>query len=278
MTPADRDAVADLLSTGFGFRRSHAFWIHVLDVLEHNPAPPGVPTYGHVLESDGRPVGVVLLIFSQPGTDGDGIRCNMSSWYVEPAFRSYASFLVAQARRFKPATYLNISPAPNTLPIMDAQGWTKYASGLFVAVPAFQRTAIAADARLVPHGGEPGGTCAPFERDLLTRHAAYGCICFWCVAGGRAFPFVFRRRFIKGVLPIAQLVYCGDVADVAKFPGLIGRHLLARACAVVMIDANGPVAGLIGSYIDGMKPKYFKGPTRPRLGDLAYTEAALFGM
>jgi hypothetical protein len=25
-------------------------------------------------------------------------------------------------------------------------------------------------------------------------------------------------------------------------------------------------------------PKYFKGPEKPRLGDLAYTEAAMFGM
>jgi hypothetical protein len=25
-------------------------------------------------------------------------------------------------------------------------------------------------------------------------------------------------------------------------------------------------------------PKYFKGPDRPRLGDLAYTEIAMFGM
>jgi hypothetical protein len=34
----------------------------------------------------------------------------------------------------------------------------------------------------------------------------------------------------------------------------------------------------MGKYFDGVAPKYFKGPTRPRLGDLAYTEAAMFGM
>ena len=34
---------------------------------------------------------------------------------------------------------------------------------------------------------------------------------------------------------------------------------------------------LPGIYLDG-RPKYFKGPDKPRLGDLAYTEAALFGM
>ena len=58
----------------------------------------------------------------------------------------------------------------------------------------------------------------------------------------------------------------------------IGRHLLAHFCPFVVIDTNGRVPGLVGAYIDGLMPKYFKGPQRPRLGDLAYTEAALFGM
>jgi hypothetical protein len=35
---------------------------------------------------------------------------------------------------------------------------------------------------------------------------------------------------------------------------------------------------LIGRYFDATMPKYFKGPDRPRLGDLAYTEAAMFGV
>jgi hypothetical protein len=45
-----------------------------------------------------------------------------------------------------------------------------------------------------------------------------------------------------------------------------------------MVDANGPVAGLGGRYFAERLPKYFRGPVEPRLGDLAYTEAALFGI
>jgi hypothetical protein len=43
-----------------------------------------------------------------------------------------------------------------------------------------------------------------------------------------------------------------------------------------MLDANGPIAGLIGRYSDGA-PKYVKGPDHLRLGDLAYSERVLFG-
>ena len=57
-----------------------------------------------------------------------------------------------------------------------------------------------------------------------------------------------------------------------------GRFLLLRGRPFVLIDANAPIRGLLGKYFQGRMPKYFKGPDRPRLGDLAYTETAMFGM
>ncbi len=277
---ADLEGVARLLNQGFGFRRSRAFWQRVLDHLESRQPLDGLPKYGYMLESGGRPVGAILLIFSTPGTAGDpdAIRGNISSWYVEPAFRGYASFLSAQALRHKNVTYLNISPAPNTKPIVEAQGYTKYGNGLFVAMPALQWRPSDSAASIVPHDRPPDAPHEAFEHKLLGEHASYGCISFWCVTAARAYPFVFRRRLAKGVLPCAQLIYCRDIADVAGFAGPIGRYLIRHYCPLVVIDANGPVPGLAGIYVDGLMPKYFKGPQRPRLGDLAYTEAALFGM
>jgi len=43
------------------------------------------------------------------------------------------------------------------------------------------------------------------------------------------------------------------------------------------LDANGPIPGLVGEYSQGVMGKYFKGPEHPRLGDLAFSEAVLFG-
>ena len=45
----------------------------------------------------------------------------------------------------------------------------------------------------------------------------------------------------------------------------------------MIFDANGPVAGLTGIYTERRGRKYFKGPHRPRLGDLADTELVLYG-
>jgi hypothetical protein len=47
---------------------------------------------------------------------------------------------------------------------------------------------------------------------------------------------------------------------------------------LVIVDANGPIPGLIGLFRRDSMPKYFKGPQPPRLGDLAYTEYALLGV
>ena len=54
--------------------------------------------------------------------------------------------------------------------------------------------------------------------------------------------------------------------------------LARRGLPFVIIDANAPMPGLAGWYSHGDMPKYFKGPQRPRLGDLAFTEYAVMGL
>jgi hypothetical protein len=115
ITTADIGAVVDLLRRGFGSQRSRGFWIRMLEQLKKYPTPTGVPKYGYLLEHAGRPVGVLLLISSVvQSPSARSIRCNGSSWYVEPEFRPYGSLLVTHALRQKAVTYLNISPAPHT--------------------------------------------------------------------------------------------------------------------------------------------------------------------
>jgi hypothetical protein len=100
----------------------------------------------------------------------------------------------------------------------------------------------------------------------------------WCETAERAYPFVFRPRLVKAVIPCAQLIYCRDIADFVRFAGPLGRFLARRGRPLVILDANGRIPGLVGLFSRGSMPKYFKGPQRPRLGDLAYTEYALLGV
>jgi hypothetical protein len=275
---SDVGGVVGLLKKGFGRRRTLAYWQRGLERLGAHPHPEGTPRYGYLMEHDGVPVGVILLIHSRVATDGGwALRCNLSSWYVEAPFRSHAPLMIAQACRRKDVTYLNISSVRHTRPIVEAQGFTRYSAGQFVAL-AWPRPFARATERIVAAGSRPDAPHEPFESDLMTDHAGYGCISLWCATPERAYPFVFAPRILKSFVPCVQLIYCRDIEDYVRFSRTIGSYLAARGRNLVLIDANGPIKGLTGRYIDGSAPKYFKGPARPRLGDLSYTEAAMFGM
>jgi hypothetical protein len=274
---SDVPAVAALLARGFP-ERSREFWRGVFARLEVHPIPAECPKYGYLLESGGAVVGAILLISSRYRGDPGTIRCNVSSWFVEPAFRSYASLLVSKALSLKHVTYLNITPAPQTIPLLRVQGYSQYSNGVFVAVPALQRDREDSRAKIVKADAGSPVWGEQFEHELLLEHARYGCLSLWCVTRGQAYPFVFRPRALKGVMPCAQLIYSRDIDDFIRLAGPLGRWLAARGRLLVVVDANGPVPGLIGKYLEARQPKFFKGPERPRLGDLVYTETAMFGI
>jgi hypothetical protein len=272
----DIDQIVDLLTSGFR-TRSRDFWVRALQRLSEHPAPPGYPKYGYLLESDDALVGVMLLIFSSIVVDNNvKIRCSVSSWYVEPAFRIYAAMLSSQVTRHKPATYFNITPSDNTLPILKIQDYTRYCTGRFVAIPWLSTGAHGSLVKLVDSDTSPGDDLPLWEIELLLKHRRYGCTSVTCSSTDGRHPFVFLLGRKAGMIPFAYLAYCRQLDDFVRFAGPLGRFLAWRRCPLVVVDANGPIGGLIGWFSDGF-PKYFKGPDRPRLGDIAYSERVMFG-
>jgi hypothetical protein len=274
---SDIDEIAKLLVRGFP-RSTNQDWLGIFRRLAEHQTPDGFPTYGYVMESEQVPVGVILLISSTTYSgEVRSIRCNLSSWYVSPIFRGYGPLFISRILKNADVTYVNVSPAPHTLPILHVQGFSRYSNGQFFAAPV-SFTPYAKPARVVSVGDSAGKHCGTHEHELLLRHARYGCISLWCMADNRAYPFVFRRRVVNGFVPCAQLIYCRHIEEFVRVSRPIGRYLARRGMPIVMMDSNGRVPGLAGIYIDGMLPKYYKGPYPPRLGDLAYTETALFGI
>ena len=110
----DLDAIHNMLMKS-GFGGSSDFWARALQRLSQHQPAPDFPKYGYLLEVNGVPVGMVLLISSVVTVDGQPkVRCNGSSWFVWPAFRGYGALLVAQALKRKDVTYYNISALPHT--------------------------------------------------------------------------------------------------------------------------------------------------------------------
>ncbi len=275
---SDLEGVINLLTRGFGHSRDRSFWENAVRSLQEHCTPPGLPRFGYLLDNNGASVGVLLMISSARLIDGVvSVRCNHSSLYVEPSFRSFAPLLIRRAERRKDVTYLNVTPSPHTWSMVEAQGYKRFSNGMFVAVPTlryswpYARTQVREataeicwDARL-----------QPFEKDLLMAHAKYGCVCVTCEFKGNLHLFVFKiRRKFK--VPLAHLIYCRNQKDFIALAGPLGRFLGRRGIAFVILDSDGPVPGLVGRYFS-LGPKYWKGPDPPHLGDLAYTELAMFG-
>ena len=121
ISDADIEAIADLLTRGFVYR-SREYWMQGLRRQAAREVPEGYPRFGYLLDNDGVAVGVLLLLYTSKIDGGAAtVRCNLSSWYVDPAFRNYAPLLTSVAQRKKEVTYLNISPATWTWPIIEGK-------------------------------------------------------------------------------------------------------------------------------------------------------------
>lgn len=278
ITEDDLEDILDLLCEGF-IRQKRSHWLAALEILGSRTAQIGTPRYGYMLDSGGRAVGVLLMIFGAVCRDGTTTtRSNGSAWYVRPGFRTYASILVAQWRRSPADVYLNVAPAEHTLPIIEAMGFVQFTNGISLSVPA---VALQASRIRILNAGSLADAQRPIpdeDRDLLIDHFRAGCIALWCETPDGGYPFVFRRRLIKRWLPSAHLIYCRDLEELTRLAGPVGRYLMRLGLPVVMAATNGPIPGVPGLYIDNMYPMYFRGKIQPRPGDLAYTEAALFGL
>src|SRR5262249_3563801 len=148
ITDTDVNDVVELLTRGFAPRRSRAFWQDVMARLGGHARASGARRSRSMLDDGSAPVGVILLISSTMPT-GE-VRTNASSWYVEPAYRTYASMLISQAISRKDVTYRNLTSQPYTRPILDAQGYTCYARGTFVAALPLQLFTRVPRTRIVP--------------------------------------------------------------------------------------------------------------------------------
>ena len=281
----DLDAVATLLCVGFA-DRDPAYWHSGFARHRDRGPPAGYPTYGFLIEAEGRIVGVLLTLHTRIRDAGqDSVRCNLSSWYVDPEFRAYGPLLDKMATRREGVTYLNVTPAPHSWPMLEARNYRRYCFGQMLAIPALRRPRKGLS---VLDAGRAGALDAlsPEDRALVRAHLDYGCVAFVCDDGEGARPLLFQRRSIGlvpnvktvGQVPAMQLIYARSLADAVLFAGPVGRRLLiSQGTPLLVIDAEGPIPGLVGRYFDGRGPKYQRGSAEVRLGDLAYTELVLFG-
>ena len=203
---SDIAAVAALLARGF-HNRDRQFWLRAFAQLRVASRRRGCRNMVTSWKAAACRSGRFSLSArwcarrAQPARSFPAATCRAGT--SNPSFRAYAPLLVSQALRHKHVTYLNVSPAPHTRPIIEAQGFSRYCDGVFVAVPMLN--GLYGGGVGLQRGGAVALTHAgliPSNR-MLVQHAALGCISLWCTHAQSAYPFVFRTRLVKSPYPRA---------------------------------------------------------------------------
>jgi hypothetical protein len=274
----DLPNVLDCLMRGFPERRRD-FWTRGLARLGARPPVADYPRYGHLLEVGGRVVGVLLQIFTIRETpSGRMVRCNMSSWCVDPDYRSYAHPLHARAVARREVTYLTVTAAPHTVAALKAFGYRASSEGQVIFAPLLSRSQPGARVVEYAPGRPEAARLSGEDARLLADHAALGCIALIGLAENDARPLIFQPRTIwRTLIPCVHVIYCREASDLTRFGFAYGRHLARRGRFFVLADALGPIPGLAGRYVPGREPRYYKGPQPPSPLDLADTELVILG-
>jgi hypothetical protein len=274
----DLPSVLDCLMRGFP-ERARDYWTRGLARLGARPPVGDYPRHGHLLEVGGRVVGVLLQIFTTRQTPpGPMVRCNMSSWCVDPEYRSYAHPLHARAIARREVVYLTLTAAPHTVAALKAFGYRASTAGQVIFAPLLSRGQTGARVVEYAEGRSEAARLSREDARLLADHAALGCIALIGLVGNEARPLIFQPRTIwRALIPCVHVIYCREASDLARFGFAYGRHLARSGRFFALADALGPIPGLAGRYFPGRELRYYKGPQAPSPLDLADTELVILG-
>jgi hypothetical protein len=267
---ADLPEISALLHEGFP-QRSLSYWKAASANLQARAEVQGYPKFGFAMDVDGSTQGVILLLTSDLG---NGPRSNLSSWYVRPAFRQFATFLLQRSLATKVGVFLNLSPAIDVLPIMTAFGFRPYTAGVILmdARAALRK----ANVRVAPFKADKLKSLTCAEMTTIVRHLNYGCAGLELQDEVGTTIVLYRVKMLKGIIPCAQFLF-GDPARLLAAAGPVMRSLLPFGIPTALIDSDGTEVSSVGRFVRGRSLRYVRGSIVPPIGDLLETELAVFG-
>ena len=272
---SDLSEAARILAEGFP-RNSLESWRDRLRILERREAAPGTPLFGYGLEADGlQGVGLTIGSLHGPPETRQTI-VNGSSWTVRPAYRGPAAVeLYRRSVRGEGMTFSNLSAAAHTLRTIRMCGFTEYTAGVMIGIGMARSSGR--KRRVVSLKDATRSGLSPERAAMMNYHQTRGCLTFCLEDNDRLAPFMFTARLVFPGFRLAQLIYCENLDDLINNSYAITLEILKHGCAALLVDASGPIKGLVGRYFPGRKPKYYKGPAPFYPIDHSYSELIYFG-
>jgi hypothetical protein len=273
---SDLPVLADLLSEGFP-STTRKFWTRALGLLQQRQPVEGLPCYGIALEAGGTLNGVLLMLNQRRG---ETTFCNLSSWYVREEHRGAAPFMFSHALAAKGVTYLDCSPTPEVVPVIERFGFAPFTGGALMLDARMSLRRGQRVTALTPEAvtsGPLAETGVP-QADRIVENLRYGCQGLIARdAEGRPVPVLYRVARVKRHIPIARFVY-GAPETIAAHAGSIAAYLLARGIPVAHVDWPVGTEPPVGRLLPRYGVRYRRGAGALPVGDLLDTEYAVFGI
>jgi hypothetical protein len=233
----------------------------------------GFPRYGYLVDADHAPQGLLLTITSDRGAHG--VRTHFSSWYVRERYRHFALLVFRHALELQNTTFINPSPSDHVVGILDAFGFEPYTGGvvmLDLRMAMRRRSSRGSVQRL---GIGDLGDLPEREGQIAEDHLRMGCDVLRLETDGRTGLLIHRRKWIKRSLPCSQ-VLLADPDLMLELARPVMRALASRGSLLALCDVDLSREPAIGRvFRRGIR--YFKGAEAPPVGDLSYSELAVFG-
>lgn len=278
-TPDDFESICRLLDDGFDDDRlSRRDWSQLFGygwMAEK-------PSFGFVLSVGSQIVGFLGTIYSQRSLGGQAseLVCNLTSWYVQPEYRGWGSFLLAAALRDKVTIYTSLTPGPETRAMLQRLGFATLEKQRYF-LPLLNGRIVRRRGLEFEH--EPDkirNFLDEANRRILDDHLPYNLLHLVVWEGGECTYLVLKRRIIRAWgpvrIPVSELLYCSDPKMLVRHFESIKLAVLVRQRAFVFIANERFVPATVRSVRKARFDRY-RSPRNLALShlDLLYSELVL---
>lgn len=251
-----------------------------IEVLFRHHWRTSPPDWGWWLEAGGAPVGFLGTLNSERASAGVSVRVsNLSSWYVQPAYRTSGLRLLMAAVGRRDHILTALSPSAAAEGIYRKLGFSVISTGFYVLTPLHALGGLLPRVRVVtsPRAIEP--LLDEEERRLLQDHLPYHCSHYLLQAGGRTCYMIAKRRLrhARPQFGVSELLYVGAVDLLLSHLDPVVRAVLAHDRVVAVALDEKVLAGRRIGGIRRARRQFARlppGTLAPR--DTLYSEMVLF--